>query len=241
MALTALIVGNSVSMSPLAGVPSYSERLSAMVGARWRIETLIKSGETIEQLESQILSALARRPDRFVLQVGINECAPRPLSVRERERLGRLRPARVRALIIRGLHRFRPQIIRARRLHQYTPLPRFAASVGRVLAAARQAGARTLILPITSVTSVAESRTPFTNREVARYNAALADAASADVDVITERELFGDVAPGVLCVTPESVHLGDMAHQRLAEFLAGWLEAPAHSQTAFARSNERAG
>lgn len=241
MPATALIVGNSVSLPPTPELPSYADRLTALVAARWSIETLIRSGETIEQMEPQILSALARTPDRFVMQVGINECAPRPLSVRERERLGRLRPARVRGLIIRGLHRFRPQIIRARRLHQFTPLPRFAASVGRVLAAARQAGARTLILPITSVTAVAESRTPFTNREVARYNAALVDAASRDVDVISERELFGDIAPGGLCVTPDSVHLGDAAHQRIAEYVAGWLEAPAHSRTGFARSTERAG
>jgi hypothetical protein len=239
--MTVLIVGNSVSLPPVAGVPSYAERLASLVAPRGSFETVIKSGETIEQMEPDIATALARQPERLVVQVGINECAPRPLSVSERERLGRLRPARLRGLIIRGLHRFRPQIIRARRLHQFTPLPRFAESISRVLAAARQAGARTLILPITSVTSIAESRTPFTNREVARYNAVLAGVAGPSIDIVSDRDLFGAAGPDELCVTPESVHLSAAAHQRIAEFLAGWLDAPAHSRTAYSRSSERAG
>ena len=86
--MTVLIVGNSVSMPPAPDVPGYPERLAAMTAGRWSMETLIKSGETIEQMERDVLAAIARRPDRVVIQVGINECAPRPLSVAERERLG---------------------------------------------------------------------------------------------------------------------------------------------------------
>jgi hypothetical protein len=225
--MTVLVVGNSVSMAPAPDVPGYPERLTAMTPARWNAETLIRSGETIEQMEPDVLAALAMRPERFVLQVGINECAPRPLSVAERERLGRLYPLWLRTLIIRGLHNFRPQIIRARRLHQFTPLPRFVASVGRVLAAAAQAGSATLILPITTVAAVAESRTPFTNREVARYNAGLAGFSGPSVRVISQQELFGASPADELCVTPDSVHLGAAAHQRIAAFIAGWLETPA--------------
>lgn len=228
--MTVLIVGNSVSMPPAADVPGYPERLAALTAGRWSMETLIKSGETIEQMERDVVAALAKRPNRVVIQVGINECAPRPLSVAERERLGRLQPPRLRSLIIRGLHRFRPQIIRARTLHQFTPLPRFVESVRRVLTAAASAGCTALVLPITTVTAVAELRTPFTNREVERYNAGLASLAGSAARVVTQRELFGNSTADELCVTPDSVHLGAAAHERIATFLAEWLDAPALSK-----------
>ena len=228
--MTVLIVGNSVSMPPAPEVPGYPERLAAMTAGRWSVETLIKSGETIEQMESDVMAALARRPDRVVIQVGINECAPRPLSVAERERLGTLHPTWLRSLIIRGLHRFRPQIIRARTLHQFTPLPRFVESVRRILAAAVSAGCTALVLPITTITAVAESRTPFTNREVARYNAGLTGLAGSAAQVVTQRELFGDSSADELCVTPDSVHLGAAAHERIAAYLAAWLDTAALSK-----------
>ena len=220
-----LIVGNSVSLPPAPGIAAYPERLADMMQGRWIIDTLLRSGETIEQMEADILAALAARPSRLVLQVGINECAPRPLGARERDALGRLRPLLLRGLIIRMLHRYRPQIIRARRLQQFTPLPRFVDAVTRILAAARRVDCRVLILPITTVTAVAERRTPFTNREVARYNEALRISAGNTAAFASQHELFADAPADDLCATPETVHLSGAAHQRIAEFVAAWVTA----------------
>lgn len=194
-----------------------------MLDGRWTVDTLLRSGETVEQMEPQILEALASRPSRMVLQIGINECAPRPLSVRERETLGRLRPLLVRGLIIRVIHRFRPNIIRARRLQQSTPLPRFVEAATRVVGAAARVNCRVLILPITTVTAAAEHRTPFTNREVGRYNAALAALASRDATFASQEQLFGAASADELCATPETVHLCGTAHQRIAELVAAWV------------------
>ncbi|OFW15359.1 MAG: hypothetical protein A3F69_02285 [Acidobacteria bacterium RIFCSPLOWO2_12_FULL_66_10] len=219
-----LIVGNSVSLPPAPSVPAYAELVAAEGRNQWRVETIVNSGATIEQMEADVMAALARSPDRLVLQIGINECAPRPLNWDERERLGRLRPLPLRDFIIRMIHLLRPTIIRARRLQQFTPLPRFVASAGRVVSAAVSKGIPVLILPITGVTPVAEIRTPYTNREIRRYNEGLAGLAAPLVHVVTEPELFGEATGGQLCVTPESVHLGADAHARIAEFIAAWLE-----------------
>ena len=218
-----LIVGNSVSLPPAPGVAAYPERVADMMRGRWTVDTLLRSGETIEQMEADILAALAARPSRMVLQVGINECAPRPLSVRERAALGRLRPMLLRGLIIRVLHRYRPTIIRLRRLQQFTPLPRFTGAVTRILAAAHRVECPVLMLPITTVTAVAEQRTPFTNREVASYNAALATLAGGTAVFASQQELFAGAPADDLCAAPETVHLSGSAHQRIAEFVTAWV------------------
>jgi hypothetical protein len=223
--LKILIVGNSVSNPPFAGAPSYPALLAEALGPTATIDTIIRSGETIEHMEAGIVRALASGPDWLVLQVGINECAPRPLSVAERARLSALRPAWLQRQIIRVIHRWRPSIIRARALHQFTPLPDFVASVRRVLAVARSARVKVLVLPITTVTTVAERRTPFTNREVGRYNAALLQEASSDVRVATQLEVFGTDDASALVAGPETVHLSPAAHAQLAGFVAEALAA----------------
>src|SRR5438876_3169138 len=144
-----LVVGNSVSMPPQPGVAPYPERLATLARDRWQIATIIRSGGTIEEMEPDVLAALDTRPDALVVQVGINECAPRPLGPAGRARLGTLEPQWLRDRIIGVLHRWRPQIIRLRPLAQFTTLDRFAVSVSRIARAARAAGVRVLLLPIT--------------------------------------------------------------------------------------------
>src|SRR5439155_513332 len=82
--------------------------------------------------------------------------------------------------IIGAIHRWRPRIIRRRGVIQFTPPDRFASAVGRLVSGARAVDAAVLLLPITRVTVVAEARTPYTNQEVARYNAIL-DRFASDI------------------------------------------------------------
>src|SRR5205809_916572 len=83
-----------------------------------------------------------------------------------------------------------------------TTLDRFAASVSRIARAAREAGVRVLLLPITDVTMTAEMRTPFTNREIARYNRALQAAAVDGVAWIDAAALFPNQTPDAYCHAP---------------------------------------
>ena len=219
-----LMIGNSVSLPPSAEVAAYPSLVEASVNGSWNVETMVRSGATVDEIEPEAAAWVHDHSlSAMVVQVGINDCAPRPLSRSERRRLGELRPLWLRQRIIGVLHRWRPYIIKGRPLAQFTPLDRFTASVGRIVTAARGAGAAVLLLPITRVTSAAERRTPYTNREIERYNGALHAMAQGRVTWVDEATLLGGLTPLEFCATPDTVHLSAGAHRRVADFIVSWL------------------
>jgi len=219
-----LMVGNSVSLAPSDGVPAYPSLVKASLNGSWRVEAIVRSGATVEEIEPEVTAWLGTNPpEALVVQVGINDCAPRPLSRSQRRRLGELRPEWLRQRIIGTLHRWRPYIIRVRPLAQFTPLDRFGESVARIVAAARGIGAAVLVLPITRVTHVAERRTPYTNREVARFNGALHALVQERVTCVDETTLLRGLTPMEFCAAPDTVHLSGRAHKCVADFIVQWL------------------
>ena len=220
---TLLVVGNSVSLAPADGVPGYPERV-AKRATDWRQVVVIDSGATVEELAPRALDAIrAVSPEAVIVQVGINDCAPRPWSPRQRRWLGRLKPLALRQRIISAIHRWRPQIIRLRPLAQNAPLEKFDAAVGRLVAAARACGATVLLLPIPPIHEVAEARTPFANREIARDATALRRHAGEGVSYVDTETLFHSGDPSTYCITPASVHWNATAHDRAAQYIVTWL------------------
>ena len=226
-------------MPPADGVTAYPELLQARLRDKWQVFTIIGGGKTIDELEPDILAALDNlRPHVLALQVGVNECGPRPLSRQERARLGRVRPRLLQSFIIRVLHAFRPHIIRARGPNQFTSATAFAECVRRIIARARALHAFVVIVPITHVSASAEIRQPFFNREIDRYNDILRGIKADGVLYLEERELFGDRRPEEFCLTPETVHLNGWAHERLAAVIADRLVgqlSSSHSEVETAR------
>lgn len=219
-----LVVGNSVSMSPADGVPAYPELLQAELGPSGHVRSILRSGATIDDFEMEIVETITTyQPDALVLQVGINECAPRPLGRRGRARLSRLRWNWLRARIIQFLHDYRPQIIRLRGIRQFTPLADFESSVRRVVERALEHGSRVLILPITRLTATAEIRTPFANQEIARYNRVLRACNGEHVRFVAEDELFDGQQPDDYCADPTTVHLCGAAHVAMSRFIHDWV------------------
>lgn len=222
-----LIVGNSVSLTR-PGAVGYPDLIERRLGGAWEIRRLVESAMTVEDHEAAALEALrAFRPDVLILQVGVVECAPRPISRRERALLGRVRPGRLQTRIIRFLHDHRARIIRLRGLNQWTPPARFAASVKRIVVAARASGARVLILPITRVTAYAELRQPNFNREIARYNAILRESCGEGVAFIEEADVMSGLVPEEFSITEDSVHLNAVGQERMAEHIVRMVEVVA--------------
>lgn len=209
--LRLLIVGNSISLPPGEGVAAYPELLEAKIGQQWDIHTIVRGGQTIDEFVSEVVAGLNEIvPQALVLQIGINECAPRPLRRRERDRLGRLRPRWFQALIIQCIHQFRPQIIRLRGLNQFTQLAVFAKCVEGIVATCASLRCPVIILPIMSVTSAAEARQPMINREIDRYADMLRSLNSCSVSYLEQCKLFGGSGPNDFCITQESVHLNSL-------------------------------
>lgn len=218
-----LIVGNSVSLPHLGEGRAYPELLEERLANQGTVERIIEHGKTIDELESRVLAGIdAHPPDTVVIQIGINECTPRPLSRAERSRLGRVRPW-FRDRIIQLIHIWRPQIIRLRPLIQNTSIPLFRTCIARILESIASRGARVLILPITTVPASVEARTPYMNREIAKYNAVLRSLARPGVQFVEESEIFGSARPDELCAGPDTVHLNPAAHEAIARWLARWL------------------
>jgi hypothetical protein len=135
----------------------------------------------------------------------------------------------VRSLLIRVIHRLRPQIIRARGPNQFTPPAVFTESVQRVITKAVSLRCAVLILPITRVSTTVEIRQPFFNREIERYNDILRAFKGNGVFYLEPQELLGDNTPEGFCISPESVHLSGRAHERIAAFVTDWLDRSFHS------------
>jgi lysophospholipase L1-like esterase len=224
-ARSVLIVGTSMAERPHDGVPAYPELLEERLGARWRIDRLIRGGTTIEDLAPDAINAVAAVPDVAVLHVGINDCGPRPLTRREREWLGRVRPLRLRARIIRFIHDHRARIIRLRGVKQFTGLAAFASRIDEVVGRARAAGTLVVVLPITRVPATAEIRQPFLNREADRYNDALQVVARRHgIRFVEREEILQGLTPEAAASAQDSVHLGAVAHRRIADVLVDVLE-----------------
>ncbi len=216
----------------MEGVPAYPKLLEERLGDRWKVVHIIRGGETVDQFEPEVLTTLEETvPRAILLQVGINECGPRPLNRKERERLGRVWPRWLRSLLIRILHHFRPQIIRARGPNQFTPLAVFAQSVEKIIAKAVSLRCAVLILPITRVSAIAEIRQPFFNREIERYNEVLRGFKRNGVVYVEQQELLGSHTPEDFGISPENVHLKGWAHERIAAFVSDWLDRSLDTNT----------
>lgn len=222
---TVLIVGTSMAEASAEGVPAYPDLLEERLGGEWKLTRLIRSGKTTEDLRVDTLEALRARPNAVVLHVGINDCGPRPLTLRERRWLARLRPGRLRGWIIGFIHRHRARIIRLRGVKQLTPLPRFVSLVDEVATLAGAGGASVLVLPITRAPATAEIRQPFLNREADRYNSALREVARrARVRFVEREELLQGLTPEEAASAQDSVHLGGRVHRHIADLLTETLE-----------------
>lgn len=222
-----LILGNSVSMSPPEAVDrpvtSYPDLLLARLrSAQWRVEHRNSSGATVDDIERtarQIAPEL--RPGAILIQLGIVDCAPRPLRPWERNLLERIRPRLLRDRIVKFLHDYRATIIRHRGLIQRTDLVSFRVRFRQLLEVCLAVTDRIAILPIFPATGSILARNPRLAAEIDKYNEVMRSdprAVMFDAD-----EVFNGVAIDALCVTPDSVHLNQRGHELIASFVETWL------------------
>lgn len=220
-----LVVGNSVSQVPSENetVEPYPDLLEEGL-PDWRVLREIHGGETVEELEERAAPRIRdEQPDATVLQTGIVDSAPRPLKRWERRLLGRVRPERLKRLVIGFLHDYRPQIIRFRGPNQFTPVEDFEPALRRLVRTALDHGSGVVVLPITHVTERMEERQPRYNEHIQRYNEAIQSLDADQIWTPTVDEIMGGLEAPEYVVDPESVHLGQEGHRRIADVLQSLL------------------
>jgi len=196
----------------------------------WRVEHRSSSGATVDDIERtarQIVPEL--RPAAVVIQLGIVDCAPRPLRPWERDLLGRIRPRLLHAVVVRFLHEYRAEVIRYRGLIQRTDIVAFREHFRQLLDHCLAVTNRIAILPIFPATSSILARNPRLAAEIGKYNEAMrSDPRAVMFDV---GEIFGKASIETLSVTPESVHLNQGGHELMAACLEKWLRSAAGAGT----------
>ena len=174
-------------------------------------------GRTARQIAPEL------RPAAVVIQLGIVDCAPRPLRPSERDFLERIRPRLLRTAIVRFLHEYRATVIRYRGLIQRTDIVSFKEHFRRLLEDCLAVTNRVGILPIFPATESILARNPRLAAEIDKYNEAMrSDPRAVMFDA---SEVFDGAPIEALSVAPESVHLNQRGHELMASQVERWLRS----------------
>lgn len=230
-----LVLGNSVSLPPpeargsVVPYPDLLEQRLAPLG--WRTRRECASGATVDEIERTARALLPElHPSAVIIQLGIVDCAPRPLHPWERGLLGRLWPSSLRDWVVDVIHRHRAWIIEHRGLIQRTALAKFREHFGQLVSSCLASTESVAILPIFPATESILARNPRLAVEIGKYNEAMRTNPRALA--FDAKDLFGASPIESLFVAPESVHLNQHGHDLLARRLETWLLTPARANGA---------
>ena len=221
------VFGNSVSEVPLKEdktVVPYPELLQKkLLPLGWEVISGTIGGGTILQIEEVARQVFKTEIPRIVIiQAGIVDCLPRPLSPKERAWLSNLRPSLLRAAVIRLIHHFRAEIIGVRGVIQFTPLSEYLNCLKRLLEICYQYDCLVGILPVFPVTQSITSRNPLLSQEIEKYNQGMrmSDARPYNFDIA---DFFGHRLIESVMISPESVHFNQQGHDLIAGRLFAWM------------------
>ena len=234
------IYGDSLSL-PRAGdaIPpeaTYAELLRERLRHRGVAATVLnrsRGGATIDELYRDYrndLGYIGEAPGQvLVIQCGVVDCAPRPLSRRGRRVVGRL-PAALRSPIVSFLHRKRAALLSRGISFRYTQPPRFAAVLGGWLRHAAPRYSRILVINIAPTTAEMEQHSPGFTASIETFNGLIAgavrDVPNATV-VDVHRLLSSSAAELTRCVNQQDGHhITAAGHQLFAETLDAAIGAP---------------
>jgi len=133
-----------------------------------------RTGATTADLAENLLEVRRFIPAKFfntsVIHTGLSDCAPRPLAHYWRNRLSKVRPKRLRRLIIRFLHRFRPQIQKYIGYHQRTSYERFRVEFEDIVKHCVVLSERVIVILMPGVQDQHDEHSPGIRHEEEKYN-----------------------------------------------------------------------
>jgi len=184
-----LFVGDSLGLPMPRFNVKYEDTVLSKLSDNDSTWIICRTGATVSSLLDNLTEISKFLPDKFfkttVIQVGLSDCAPRPLAVQWRDKLSRLRPLSLRRAIIRFLHRYRPQIQRHIGYHQRTPYKRFRADFDWMLKVTSMLSEKVVVILMPGVRDSLDEHSPGIRYEMDRYNECIVELASRwDIDII---------------------------------------------------------
>lgn len=182
-----LVIANSVGLPLKTTGRSYLDGLAERLGEGWALRRWVGTGLHVGDVADTLEARLAEEgePDEVILQLGIVESCPRPMSESEREWIGNHRSRILRGLVILTCHHFRAPIIRLRKLHQRVDITTWRAKLTRILN--RFADRPVKLLGIFPTWRKNDRQSPGYQRQIEAYNVVLAELAAERRCGMTDR------------------------------------------------------
>lgn len=159
-----------------------------------------------EYLKSQVTT---------VLQVGIVDCAPRPIPKELRRVIGRL-PSSVGTPTISFLHNNRPRIQGLGLRWRNTRPRRFASSFQQILNAVQSYSEQVYVLNICPTSEPTASHSPGLSESIQLYNGFISDAVAAAPTFVHLIDVHGTVSKDPdRCLLPDGIHLSCDGHDEI--------------------------
>lgn len=209
---------------PNAGVPlTYADKIqtwSSSSGAKvpLRVHALCQRYFTTDDVVEQLYAMrMSLRSAYVLLHVGLNDCATRIFSQRERLAVGLLDESTQQKLLD-FVRTYRPLIIHRDPEYNYVALPKFSENLEKAVKIARShGGSHIAFVAIVQPRLAAERHTSHMRWNFTRYNWAIYDAAKRmSVDVIDADRLCW--ARGLdHALNRDGIHLSPIGHNMMAE------------------------
>jgi len=151
--------------------------------------------------------------DIGIVQLGLVDCAPRPLSYEQRLIVEGL-PGFLRAPLVALLHKSRP-LIQKTGYYQFTPIKRFEREFTSLLDSLALLCRDVIVISIAPVSRAMASHSPGLDGEIARYNASMRELAPIFIDLSALAADEGKYLTG-------DGHIRKPAHDFIWGFLSAW-------------------
>jgi hypothetical protein len=157
-----------------------------------------------------------------IIQCGIVDCAPRPISPGVKSAIGRL-PGPFRLPVVRLLHYARPTMLRAGLQWRYTELDDFRTQLDQWLLEAAGACERTYVINIAPTVPAIDRHSPGLSESIVAYNrcmAAAVTAATPGTTILVDANAAISATGSVLdYVSADGHHITPAGHRLYADLL----------------------
>ncbi|MCK5706699.1 MAG: SGNH/GDSL hydrolase family protein [Candidatus Aureabacteria bacterium] len=217
----AILLGDSLSLPRHKSSISIEDTYFYRIGKWWQERygqtvfwPLSKGGATISHLTSNFYSFLPylgpKRIDVAIVQLGVVDCAPRPLPYRVRTWLTRV-PKNIRSRIVRLLHRNRRKLLKAGMSFRFTNPKKFRIIYSDLLKRLSVESSRVYVTNIAPATEITYQHSYGLKESIVNYNKIIDEVASTILGVKVI-DIYNELQESSKVGAAEDIHMSKEGH-----------------------------